>query len=145
MSDNPGTGSETDLRNSALFAQMIIQQANMALMLMGHTPDPQSGNVTKDLEASGYFIDQLEMLEAKTKGNLSKQEADLLKQSLTSLRMAFVEAVEDSKQTGSGTSQAAAAPGASETSSQASSQGQPAPQEAPKAEAEDKKKFTKKY
>ena len=136
---------ETDLRNSALFAQLIIQQANMALMLMGHTPDPQSGKVTRDLEASGYFIDQLEMLEIKTKGNLSKQEADLLKQSLTSLRMAFVEAVEDSKQTGAGSPSEPPASGtASPASTQAPGPSQAAP-EAPAPEPEDKKKFTKKY
>jgi hypothetical protein len=41
------------------------------------------------------FIDQLEMLEAKTKNNLSKQEASLLRQSLTSVRLAFVETVNE--------------------------------------------------
>lgn len=144
MSDTSATASETDLRHQALFAHLVIQQANMALMLMGQAPDPQSGKVTKDLEASGYFIDQLEMLEAKTKGNLTKQETDLLKQSLTSLRMAFVEAVEDSKQTGSGSSQPPPPSSTPPASPESSTTDQPAP-EAPKAEPEDKKKFTKKY
>lgn len=40
------------------------------------------------------FIDQLEMIEAKTKGNLDKREEGLLQQSLTHLRMAFFEIVE---------------------------------------------------
>ena len=40
------------------------------------------------------FIDQLEMLEAKTKGNLNRQEDGLLKQALAALHMAFVEAVD---------------------------------------------------
>jgi len=40
------------------------------------------------------FIDQLEMLEVKTKGNLNKQEEGLLKQALAALHMAFVEAVD---------------------------------------------------
>ena len=46
------------------------------------------------------FIDQLEMLEAKTKGNLSKQEDGLLKQALAAVRMSFVEAMDE--QPGSG-------------------------------------------
>src|SRR5512135_475457 len=83
-----------DERLSALFAQLVMQQANMAMMLLGKVPHPESGQAVKDLEAARLFIDQLEMLEGKTKGNLSKEEAGLLKQSLMSLRLAFVEAVE---------------------------------------------------
>src|SRR5207237_8838946 len=50
-------------------------------------------------DSAGYrggelFIDLLEMLEAKTKGNLSQEESALLKQTLMTLRMSFVEAVE---------------------------------------------------
>lgn len=79
---------------SALFAQLVIQQSNMAMLLMGKVPHPQTGETVRDIEAARLFIDQLEMLEAKTKGNLTKEEDHLLKQSLMSLRMAFVEAVE---------------------------------------------------
>ena len=116
---------------SALFAQLVIQQSNMAMLLMGKVPHPQTGETVRDIEASKLFIDQLEMLEAKTKGNLSKEEAQLLKQSLMSLRMAFVEAVE---------------------SPEAKTEEIPAPTEnkieagtAPAADDEAKKKFTKKY
>src|SRR5215468_11761667 len=79
---------------SALFAQLVMQQANMAMMLLGKMAHPETGKVMKDIEAARLFIDQLEMLEVKTKGNLSKEESSLLKQSLMSLRMAFVEAAE---------------------------------------------------
>jgi hypothetical protein len=79
---------------SALFAQLVVQQSNLAMLLMGKVPHPQSGEIVRDVEAARLFIDQLEMLEAKTKGNLTKQEEHLLKQSLMSLRLAFVEAVE---------------------------------------------------
>lgn len=88
-----GEPSHAELQ-SALFAQLVMQQANMAMMLLGKVPHPESGQPVKDLEAARLFIDQLEMLESKTKGNLSKEEAGLLKQSLMSLRLAFVEAVE---------------------------------------------------
>ena len=53
---------------SALFANMIIQQTNMALMLLGKVPHPETGETTEDLDAARLFIDQLEMLEVKTKG-----------------------------------------------------------------------------
>ena len=79
---------------SALFAQMVMQQSSMAMMLLGKTAHPETGKIVRDLEAARLFIDQLEMLEFKTKGNLNQEEAALLKQSLMSLRMAFVEAVD---------------------------------------------------
>lgn len=79
---------------SALFANLIVQQTNMAFMFLGRVPHPETGQVMKELDSAKFFIDQIEMLEVKTKGNLSKQEEALLKQSLTTLRMAFVEAIE---------------------------------------------------
>ena len=97
MNSQNVSGTESYSREemmSALFGHMVVQQSNMALMLMGNMPHPQSGQTVRDLDAAKLFIDQLEMLEAKTKGNLSKEEEKLLKQSLMNLRLAFVEAVE---------------------------------------------------
>ena len=82
-----------DEMQSALFAQLVMQQSNLALMLLGKAPHPETGKTVRDLDSAQLFIDQLEMLEAKTKGNLNPHEAALLRQSLMSLRMAFVEAV----------------------------------------------------
>ena len=119
---------------SALFAQLVIQQSNMAMLLMGKVPHPQTGETVRDIEASRLFIDQLEMLEAKTKGNLSKDEEHLLRQSLMSLRMAFVEAVESPE---AETKQPEAVPAPTENKIEAGA--------APATEDELKKKFTKKY
>src|SRR6266536_1093549 len=86
------TGREEML--SALFVSMVVQQTNLALMMLGRVPHPETGKTTRDIDGARLFIDQLEMLEVKTRGNLDNQEAKLLKQSLTTLRMAFVEAVD---------------------------------------------------
>jgi hypothetical protein len=91
--DMPVSGSPDEMR-SALFAHMVMQQSSMAMMLLGKTAHPETGQMVRDLEAAKFFIDQLEMLEFKTKGNLNQEEAALLKQSLMSLRMAFVESVD---------------------------------------------------
>jgi hypothetical protein len=119
---------------SALFAQLIMQQSNMAMLLMGKVPHPQTGEIVRDVEAARLFIDQLEMLQAKTKGNLSKEEELLLKQSLMSLQMAFVDAVESPPPA---EKQPEPAAPAAEKKIEAAS--------APDADAESKKKFTKKY
>jgi hypothetical protein len=80
--------------HAARFAQLVMQQANLATLLLGRTPHPETGQTTRDLEAAQMFIDQLEMLEAKTRGNLSPAELSLLRQTLMSLRLAFVEAAD---------------------------------------------------
>jgi hypothetical protein len=145
MKDPHAPGASSDLsaedRMSALFAQLVLQQANMATMLLGKVPHPETGQVYKDIEAARLFIDELEMLENKTKGNLTKEESGLLKQSLMSLRLAFVEAVEspetrpkpsEEKSTGNVSQPSAPDTGAS-TAASASS------------EDEHRKKFSKKY
>ncbi len=92
--DLPSSNVSREEMMSALFANLVVQQSNMAMMLLGKVAHPETGKPVKDLEAARLFIDHLEMLEAKTKGNLNKDESALLKQSLMSLRLAFVEAVE---------------------------------------------------
>jgi hypothetical protein len=128
---------------SALFAQMVMQQSSMAMMLLGKTAHPQTGETVRDLEAARLFIDQLEMLEYKTKGNLTQEETALLQQSLMSLRMAFVEAVDSpATQAESKPSQSSAPP--EPAPGPAPAPAEPAPSGSP-AEAESRKKFTKKY
>ncbi len=79
---------------SALFADLVVQQTNTALLLLGHIAHPETGKVMQDLETARLFIDQLEMLAVKTRGNLKREEDQLLQQSLMNLRMLFVQAVE---------------------------------------------------
>jgi hypothetical protein len=83
---------------SALFAHLVIQNTNMTLMLLGQVPHPETGERMHDFEAAKMFIDQLEMLEVKTRGNLTREEEKLLQQSLTHLRLTFVQAIENPPQ-----------------------------------------------
>lgn len=124
---------------SALFANLVIQQTNMALMLLGQVPNPETGERIQDLDSARMFIDQLEMLEVKTKGNLDRREDQLLKQSLTSLRMAFVETV----QAPGKPSPSAGTPPQPAASSSAAPADKPTPPG--ESEEEHRKKFSKKY
>ena len=127
---------------SALFAQLIIQQTNLAMMLLGKVAHPETGQVHKDIDSARLFIDQLEMLEVKTKGNLTKEESGLLKQSLMNLRLAFVEAVDEPARGSSEPASAGTnAPPPQTATSPASSTGPAAGSE----EEEHRKKFSKKY
>jgi hypothetical protein len=146
------TSSTDEKKMSALFAQMVMQNTNMALIFLGQMPNPQTGETMQDLENARYFIDQLEMLELKTKGNLDSMESGMLKQSLTSLRLAFVEAVNHpqpaapAKQpAGSSPTPAPTAPATDEQETPVVEPTLPGETAPPESEAESKKKFTKKY
>ena len=76
---------------AAIFANMVMQIAQMAAMFLGRVPHPQTGQPVKDLESAQMFIAQLEMLAYKTRGNLDDEEKQLIQQNLIALRMAFVE------------------------------------------------------
>jgi hypothetical protein len=120
-----------------LFAQMVVQQTNMAMIFLGKTPHPQTGKTHQDLDAARLFIDQLEMLEVKTKGNLSKDEEALLKQSLSHLRLAYVEIANQKGKP--------EAPKPADTPAPESSAAEPAPPQTAESEDEPRKRFTKKY
>lgn len=89
-SDHPLFGVTREEMLEALFADLVARQTNLALMFMGQVRNPQASQPTLDLEAARTFIEQLEMLEAKTQGNLSKSETKFLRDSLTHLRRVFV-------------------------------------------------------
>ena len=143
ISPDSASGMSPEEMRSALFAQMVMQQSSLAMMLLGKTAHPQTGEIVRDLEAARLFIDQLEMLEYKTKGNLTQEETALLQQSLMSLRMAFVEAVD------SPSAKAESRPNQSSAASEPApapvpAAAEPAPSASP-PEADSRKKFTKKY
>jgi len=135
---------------SALFATMVVQQTNLAMMLLGKVPHPETGEHLRELDGAKMFIDQLEMLEAKTRGNLNKQEDALLKQSLTMLRMAFVEAVNAPPEQAAPAKEPRATAPAEEAAASTAPPAPPQPTASPSpsasaSEEESRKKFTKKY
>ena len=81
---------------AALFQQLVMQQTNMALMFLGRIPHPETGDTLRDLESAKLYVDQVEMLENRTEGNLTFKEADLLRKSLALVRSHLVEALETS-------------------------------------------------
>jgi uncharacterized protein DUF1844 len=129
------------------FIEFVMMQAQHAALFLGQIPNPQTGKAEVNLEVARMFIDQLVMIQEKTRGNLSNDEMTVLRNALSSLQMAFVEASEG----GAGQSiSAAPAPAADEKpatageSSRAPSN-EPAPGPSAPVESESKKKFTKSY
>ena len=75
-----------------IFIEFVMMQAQNAALFLGQIPNPQSGEGEVNLELAKMFIDQLAMIQEKTRGNLTSDESTVLKNALASLQMAFVEA-----------------------------------------------------
>ena len=65
--------------------------ASQAIMGLGAYTDPQTGGVVIDLPGAKFAIDLLGILEEKTVGNISEDEAGELKNILNELRSRFVQ------------------------------------------------------
>ena len=86
-----GKGRETSRRLPPVdFSGFVLGLAQMALVHLGELPEPQTGEVSRDLEQARHTIDILDMLQQKTRGNLTDQEARLLQGLCTELKMKFV-------------------------------------------------------
>jgi len=78
---------------SISFAAFVLSLAHTAAVHFGDIPDPVSGQrAEQNLAAAQQMIDILSLLEAKTRGNLTAEERQLLEQILYELRLRFVEA-----------------------------------------------------
>jgi hypothetical protein len=84
----PAAESESD---EIGFNDLVQMLASQALLYMGAVPDPQTGRAVVSPPMARAHIDLLGVLEQKTKGNLSQEEATLLQGVLYELRMQFVE------------------------------------------------------
>jgi hypothetical protein len=74
------------------FIEFVMMHAQNAALFLGQIPNPKTGEPEINLDLARMFIDQLEMIQEKTRGNLTNEEAMVLRNTLSNLQMAFVEA-----------------------------------------------------
>jgi hypothetical protein len=72
------------------FSTFVISLSSSALIHLGIAPDPMTGEQKKDLAIAKQTIDMLAMLQEKTRGNLTEEEAQLMESMLYDLRMRYV-------------------------------------------------------
>jgi hypothetical protein len=93
FADPPGKAS--DELPKIDFSTFLLSLATSALFHMGMTEGPGGAKGDVNLPLARQTIDTLELLEEKTQGNLSDDEAKLLEGILYELRMAFVASSEE--------------------------------------------------
>ena len=74
------------------FSTLVLSFGTGAMIHMGLAPDPSGAKVEKNLVIAKQNIDVLEILETKTRGNLSQEEQTLIKNVLSELRLRFIDA-----------------------------------------------------
>jgi hypothetical protein len=142
---------------SQRFIEFVMMHAQNAALFLGQIPNPKTGEGEVNLELAKMFIDQLAMIQEKTRGNLTNEESTVLRNALSNLQMAYVEVA---REPGRARPQPAP-PGEGATSpteptapkaEPATPAGEPtstpepsAPISSTESETESKKKFTKSY
>ena len=74
------------------FITFILSLSQTAFLNLGLGPHPETGqDLPVDLMSARWTIEALEMLQERTKGNLSGEEERIFERILAELRMAFVQ------------------------------------------------------
>ncbi|MFZ9882733.1 MAG: DUF1844 domain-containing protein, partial [Phycisphaerales bacterium] len=87
----PAAGGPEGELPPADFRALVATLGSQAMMGLGAYGDPQTGRVIIDLAGAQFAIDLLGVIEAKTKGNLTDEEAAELNEILQHLRARFVQ------------------------------------------------------
>jgi hypothetical protein len=131
---------------SQRFIEFVMMHAQNAALFLGQIPNPKTGEGEVNLELAKMFIDQLAMIQEKTRGNLTNEEGAVLRNTLSNLQMAYVEI---SQQVSKGAVPSAAPktpePGPSTPTETGSTTVPEKPAAIAPEESESKKKFTKSY
>ena len=89
MSDSRDSGTSPD--GAISFTTFILGLASTTLIHLGEAPNPETGAASVQLDLARQSLELLDLLRAKTRGNLSEEEERLFTSLLTDLRLRFVE------------------------------------------------------
>lgn len=73
------------------FIGFVSLLANSAMQQLGKLINPVTGKAERNLDGAKATIDMIRMLQAKTKGNLSPDEQQVLESSLANLQLNYVD------------------------------------------------------
>ena len=95
LSSSPKTPAEEAPQAAAEphldFFNYIASLGFQTMIFLGEMPNPITNKIEKNLKQAKFLIDTLVILRDKTKGNLSKEEDELLNGSIYELQLRYVE------------------------------------------------------
>jgi len=90
----------SDDNHQLLFMQLVMQNQQIAMMAMGKIKNPVTNRIERNLDYAKVSIDTLDMIKAKTKGNLSDYEEKFLIEALKDLKLNYLSELDKDKQKG---------------------------------------------
>lgn len=97
--DNGTQSLSKEQQQKLLFMMLVQQHQQIAMMGMGKIKNPSTDTIERDLTATRYAIDTLQMLQDYTKGNLDAEVSEYLLHVLNTLRLNYVDEVNNPNQT----------------------------------------------
>lgn len=91
-------------KETALFMGLVLMFHNAAMQHMGKVKNPLTDKVERDLEQAQFAIDTLDVLAARTKGNLGEEENRLLTNVIRELKLNYVDELAKDQASSSGAS-----------------------------------------
>lgn len=101
-------------KHQALFMNLVLSLQQAAWFQLGKIPHPESNKIERDLVQARYSIDLLDMLLARTKGNLHEEEARMLEHVLRELKLNYIDELDREKNQPEAAREDAQAPSTSE-------------------------------
>ena len=84
--------SEDQLKKEdQLFIHLVNTFVQSAWISLGKVKNPVSDELERNLEQASYYIDLLDMLQTKMKGNLSEWEEQYILHSLSELKLNYID------------------------------------------------------
>ena len=83
--------NEAPDKHAVLFMGLVTSFQQNALIAMGKMVNPATGKAERQLEDASAFIDMLDMLTVKTRGNVKPEETSTLEQIVSHLKMNYLE------------------------------------------------------
>lgn len=99
-------------KEDQLFIHLVNTFVQSAWISLGKVKNPVSDTLERNLEQATYYIDLLDMLQTKMKGNLSEWEEQYIIHSLSELKLNFI----DEQKKGAGASKGSGEPTGAESS-----------------------------
>ena len=132
------------------FVEFVMMHAQNAALFLGQIPNPKTGEGEVNLELAKMFIDQLDMIQEKTRGNLTSEETTVLRNAISNLQMTYVEVAKGAPRSKAAPAKEQPPPSASPEEKSSTSAGSASAEASPpvasaETDSESKKKFTKSY
>lgn len=92
-----GMEAQEQQNTGVSFSNFVMGLATAAMANMGLVEDPTTGKKTVQLSLAKQHIEILEMFDEKTKGNLTKEEQELIAYIVPDLKMKYVQSSDSAK------------------------------------------------